>query len=79
MRILRNCLLFACIADVLAALQMTMTMAMGAATLHSTTEDTMVMTLASSTAVEEPMLLLQLLLLEESQLHHRLLLLAGIY
>ena len=55
---------------------MTTTMDMGPATLQSITEDTMVMTLASSTAVEGQ---LQQLLLEEAQLHHQLLLLAGIY
>ena len=57
-----------CTADVLVVLQMTMTMVMGAAITHSTTEDTMVMTVASSTAMEEVMLLLPLLLLEEAHL-----------
>ena len=66
-----------CIADVRVGLQTTTTTVMGAATLQSTIEDTMVMSLASSTAVEEPMLLLPLLLLLEAQLLLQLLPLAG--
>lgn len=69
-------MLLSCTADLLAALQMTMTMVTGAATTHSTTEATTVMTLASSTVMEGQ--LQQQLLLEEAQLLHQLLL-AGTY